>query len=581
MTTHHDPIALALIQNRLDHISRQMGWVMTRTARSPIFNQSHDFSCFIAAADGTLISQADGIPIHTGGGGFAVRAVLRDFGGRIEPEDVFLLNDPYAAGGNHLPDWVIARPVFVDGKLAGFACNRAHQSDIGGGAAGTYNSDATEIYHEGLRLPVLKLIERGTLREDLWALLKLNSRTPELLDGDVRAMIGSTRIGAERVAALLAEVGVESGLALVEGILDHADRRFRAAMAALPAGRYVAEEETDNDCFEQRRIVIRVAVTVGPDGTVVDFTGTDPQIRGFKNSSVANTWSAVYMALASFLDPDLPRNEGTFRSVRIVAPEGTIVNARPPAAMTMNTVFIAHEIVHAIWKALGQAAPQRACAGWGKSQHNGSAGRIGSDRPFVAYHWHALAAAGAVNGRDGFNQIGLLSALGGLTIPNAEGYEQAYPLRITKHEFRCDAAGPGKFRGGTGIDYEVEVLEPAEYSFRSEGVGYRTGFGVDGGGWGECGTIALTETGGKKIDPPRYGVRSYGALTERASSSGGGGWGDPLTRDPAHVLRDVRDGVVSGRAANDVYGVVLSGDGKRVDSAATETRRTALRRAAE
>jgi N-methylhydantoinase B len=569
----HDPIALALIQNRLDHISRQMGWVMTRTARSPIFNQSHDFSCFIAAADGTLISQADGIPIHTGGGGFAVRAVVRDFAGRIEPEDVFLLNDPYAAGGNHLPDWVIARPVFVEGKLAGFACNRAHQSDIGGGAAGTYNSDATEIYHEGLRLPVLKLIERGSLREDLWALLKLNSRTPDLLDGDVRAMIGSTRIGAERVAALLAEVGLDSGLALIEGILDHADRRFRAAIAALPPGRYVAEEKTDNDCFEQRDVVIRVALTLGPDGTTVDFTGTDPQIRGFKNSSVANTWSAVYMALASFFDPDLPRNEGTFRSVKIIAPEGTIVNARPPAAMTMNTVFIAHEIVHAIWKALGQAAPARACAGWGKSQHNGSAGRIGSDRPFVAYHWHAMAAGGAVDGRDGFNQIGHLIALGGLTIPNVEGYEQAYPLRITRHEFRCDAAGAGKFRGGTGVDYEVEVLETAEYSFRSEGVGYRTGFGVHGGGWGQYGRIALTDTSGQTIDPPRYGVRTYGPLVERASSSGGGGWGDPLTRDPARVLRDVRDGVVSRQAANDTYGVVLTADGKSIDTAATKARR--------
>src|SRR5262245_23059182 len=192
-----DPIALALVQNRLDHISRQMGWVMTRTARSPIFNQSHDFSCFLTDARGTLISQADGIPIHTGGGGFAVRALLQAWGDDIHPEDAFLLNDPYAAGGNHLPDWVIARPVFVEGTLAAFACNRAHQSDIGGGAAGTYNAEATEIYHEGIRLPALKLVERGKLRQDLWALLKLNSRTPELLDGDVRAMMGSTQIGAE------------------------------------------------------------------------------------------------------------------------------------------------------------------------------------------------------------------------------------------------------------------------------------------------------------------------------------------------------------------------------------------------
>jgi N-methylhydantoinase B len=166
-----DPVNLALVQNRLDHIARQMGWVMTRTARSPIFSQSHDFSCFIAGADGILISQADGIPIHTGGGGFAVRALLKTFGGKMSPEDVYLLNDPYVAGGNHLPDWVIARPVFVDGEIVAFTCNRAHQSDIGGGAAGTYNPAATEIFHEGLRLPPMQLVEAGRMREDLWQLL--------------------------------------------------------------------------------------------------------------------------------------------------------------------------------------------------------------------------------------------------------------------------------------------------------------------------------------------------------------------------------------------------------------------------
>ncbi len=576
-----DPIALALVQNRLDHISRQMGWVMTRTARSPIFNQSHDFSCYLADSEGTLISQADGIPIHTGGGGFAVRGVLKAWRGRIDEGDVFLSSDPYEAGGNHLPDWVIARPVFVEGRLAAFACNRAHQSDIGGGAAGTYNSDATEIYHEGIRLPAMKLVEKGVMRDDLWALLKLNSRTPELLDGDVRAMMGSTQIGAERLRALLEEHGLDRGLALIEGILDHADRRFREALATLPSGVWRGADRTDNDCFETRDVWIRVALDLRDDGLTVDFTGTDPQIKGFKNSSVANTYSAVYMALASFFDPALPRNEGTFRCVRIVAPEGTIVNALPPAPMTMNTVFVAHEIVHAVWNALGAAAPERACAGWGKSQHNGSAGRIGTPNPYVAYHWHAMAASGAVDGRDGFNQIGLLIALGGLTIPNVEGYERIYPLRIRRHEFRVDGGGPGKYRGGTGVDYEVDVLEEAEYSFRSEGVGYRTGFGVAGGGEGVSGALALVARDGAAISPPRYGVRRYPALNERASSSGGGGWGPPMERDPDRVLRDVRDGVVSAGAARAVYGVALTADGRAIDAAATAALRAAPPRAAE
>src|SRR5258707_7042131 len=181
-----DPVTLALVQNRLDHISHQMGWVMTRTARSPIFSQSHDFSCFIADARGTLISQADGIATHTGGGGFAVRAILRDFKDSssspgIWPEDVFLLNDPYTAGGNHLPDWVIARPVFAAGKLVAFACNRAHQADIGGGAAGTYNLAAPEIFQQSIRPPVVEMNQGGKTRDDPWRLLLINTRPPAAL----------------------------------------------------------------------------------------------------------------------------------------------------------------------------------------------------------------------------------------------------------------------------------------------------------------------------------------------------------------------------------------------------------------
>ncbi len=570
-----DPVTLALVQNRLDYISRQMGWVMTRTARSAIFNQSHDFSCFITDPEGTLVSQADGIPIHTGGGGFAVRALLRRFAGRIGEGDVFLLNDPYVAGGNHLPDWVIARPVFAEGRIAAFACNRAHQSDIGGGAAGTYNPAATEIFHEGIRLPVLRLVEAGETRDDLWELLLLNCRTPELLDGDLRAMMGSTQIGTERIAALVDELGVEAGFACFAGILDHADRRLREEIARLPDGRYEAVEITDNDCFEKMDIAIRLALTVEGERMRVDFTGTDPQMRGFKNSSLANTYSAVYMSIASYFEPDLPRNEGTFRSVEIVAPEGTVVNPRPPAPVTMCTVFIAHEIVHAVWRALSAAAPERGCAGWGKSVHGVTSGDAGGAEPFVMYHWNAMAGGGAVEGRDGFNQIGHLIALGGLTLPNVETYEQLYPVRFRRQEFRCDSAGTGEFRGGTGVDYEVEVVVPAEYSFRGEGIETPSGFGIAGGGWGAAGDMTLHPEDGAPIRAPKFGIMRLGPLRLRASSPGGGGWGDPLARETARVARDVADGLVSAAAAAEVYGVVFGGDGA-VDDAATAENRRAL-----
>src|SRR5690606_13005777 len=201
---------------------------------------------------------------------------------------------------------------------------------------------------------------------DLWRLLMLNTRTPHLLDGDLRAMLGATRIGGDQVAELFADLGLERGQAYLEGLLDYADRRFRAAVAALPDGTYLGEDRFEDDCFESMDLPIRVTVTVAGDRLTVDFTGSAPQIRGFKNSSLANTWSGVYTALSSFFGADIPRNEGTFRGVTIIAPEGSIVNPLPPAPMTMDTIAPACEIINAVWQALGRADAGRSCAGWGK-----------------------------------------------------------------------------------------------------------------------------------------------------------------------------------------------------------------------
>ncbi len=576
-----DPIVLSLMQNRLDQISRHMGWVMTRTARSTIFSQSHDFSCFIAGPDGTLVANADGLPIHTGGGGFAVRALIERWGDDIAPDDVFLLSDPYVAGGNHLPDWVIARPVFLPGdeqRLIGFCCNRAHQSDIGGGLAGTYNPEATEIWHEGIRLPVLKLVEQGKVRADLWELLLINCRTPELLDGDLLAMIGSTRIGADRVAALAAELRWDRYVSHLDGILDHAETRMGHAIAGLADGVYVGEDISDNDCFEKVDVAVRVKVTVAGERMTIDFTGSDPQIKGFKNSSLANTHSAAYLAVSSFFDPNLPRNEGTYRTVEVIAPEGTIVNARPPAPMTMNTVFVAHEIVHAVWKALAQADPERALAGWSKTMHGHVAGTDDQGATWVMYHWHAMGSPGATPERDGFCQMGHLISLGGLDIPNLEFHEQNFPVRYRRWELRTDAAGAGKRRGGTGVRYEADVLEPAAWSFRAEGLDTPSGYGVRGGETGGVGLEWIepenTEVDGERFVPPKYGVRRLGPATMVVDTPGGGGWGDPFEREPERVLRDVLDGVVSSASAERDYGVVLTAGGRSVDVAATEERRS-------
>ena len=569
-----DPVVLALVQNRLDQICRQMGWVMVRTSRSPIFNQSHDFSCYVTDAAGTIVSQADGIPIHTGGGGFAIRALVAAFAQRIAEGDAFLLNDPYVAGGNHLPDWVVARPVFAEGRLLAFACNRAHQSDIGGGAAGTYNPKATEIFHEGIRLPPLKLVEGGMVREDLWQLLMINTRCPELLDGDLRAMLGATRVGGESIARIAADYGSSTTPAIFDAILDHADRAMRNALRGLPDGIYRAEERFDTDCFERADIALRATITKSADALTVDFTGTDGQIRGFKNSSLANTYAAVYAALASFFDPDIPRNEGTFRAVSIVAPRGSLVNALPPAPLTMCTVFPAHEIMHMIWWALGEAAPSAAIAGWGKNVFPVTSGQRESGI-WVMYHWGGCSGGGAVRGRDGFNQMGPMVTLGGLVIPNAETYEQLYPVRVIRHELRTDGGGAGEFRGGTGAIYEVDVEAPAEYSFRGEGLLRPTGRGVEGGADGKVGGLEILVDGVDRSPDPYALLRLMPARLS-IRSPGGGGFGDPLRRDFGAVVRDVQDELVSVRAAAEEYGVVIARDGTSADLEATRVLRMRL-----
>lgn len=564
-TGRYDPVLLTIIQRQMDHISVQMGVVMTRTARSPIFSQSHDFSCFLTNARGEMLAQADGLPIHSGSGGFAVKALLRDFSDDIHPDDVFILSDPYTAGGNHLPDWTVIRPAFTGDALVGFCSNRAHQSDIGGGASGTYNAAATEIFHEGIRLPVLKLVERGKRRDDLWRLLLLNSRCPDLMDGDLGAMLGSTRIGANRFAGLVEQIGLEKALPYLDALLDYGERSMRGALRSLPNGSWDGSDVSDTDCFESVDVHTRVRVTIEDDDITFDFTGTSPQIKGFKNSSLANTYSAVYLSLVAFMDHNIPRNEGTYRCVKIIAPEGTVVNALPPAPMTMNTVFPAIDIMNACWAALAQADPERACASWGKCVYGISAGTRSNGKVFVMYHWHASSGGGAVKGRDGFPTTSHQMTLGGMMIPNVETYEQSYPVRIHRQEFRCDAAGIGEFRGGPGVDYVAEVLIGGEHLLRSEGSRKPTGAGANGGSWGAKGSIRVESLlDGSQLPCPQYGVEHVPPFRVAIEASAGGGWGDPLKRDPELVLRDVRDGIVSTAAARAHYGVKISVDGKSV-----------------
>jgi N-methylhydantoinase B len=383
-------------------------------------------------------------------------------------------------------------------------------------------------------------------------------------------MLGSTRIGLEGIESVASQHGLDTTRLIFEGMLDSADRAQRKAFAQLPAGEYAGQDYSDNDCFDPANVWVKVKLTIGGDGAaVVDFTGSSPQVKGFKNSSLANTTSAVSVAIASFFDPEMPNNEGRFRSIKIVAPAGTIVNPVEPAPLTMCTTFCAHEIIHALWQALAKADPSRACAGWGKNIFGVTSGVAEGER-YVLYHANAACGAGAVDGRDGFNSIGHLASLGGFVLPNIEIYEAQFPVLYGKQEFRVDTGGPGKYRGGTGVDYQVTVCGDASYSFRGEGLRYVSSYGVHGGTAGAAGEMTIVLPSGETIPAPKYGIRHYADASVTAASPGGGGWGRAFDREPERVLRDVRDGVVSVDTARNVYGVVLTSDLRAIDRSATE-----------
>jgi len=550
---------MAIVERRLDAITREMGATMSKAARSLIFSEAHDFSCFVGDPDGTVLSQADGIPIHTGSGGFAIRAVMRAAGESLHDGDVWLLNDPYFGGGAHLPDWVTVRPVFENGRLLAFVCNKAHQNDLGGNAFGGYNYAAREIFQEGIRLPAVKLVDRGLLRDDVFRLLCFNSRLPDQMAGDLRAMLGSLEVGVRRLRALAEELGIPRLHDSFEALLDYSERRMMIELAKIPDGTYcgtnpliVSEDEPDI------RVPITVEIAISGGRAIVDFRGTSGPIPTFKNSARTNSHAAVYAAFATIVPHDVPHNEGAYRAITVVLPDESVVNAKPPLPVGNSTTHPADEIIHACWQALAPVMPDLVSAGWGYAVCPRIQGIANNGRPFIdAFVEMSLSGAGAVRGRDGFDAAGPLETLGGLTAMNLEMFERLYPIRYERCEFRVDTGGPGEFRGGTGLRVVVEGLRPMRVSAFSRlmfGKGFRaaTTFGVRGGSPGAATEFRVLSEGREMNGSHAYEM-DIEHFTMEVSTEGGGGWGDPEARDRAAVARDLRDGLVSASHAASAY----------------------------
>jgi N-methylhydantoinase B len=542
-----DPITVSVIQHRLHAIVAEMGEAMLRTSYSQILNSSRDFSTAICDPGGRLIAQAEHVPIHVGALPWAVQSVRSFFGEAIRPGDVFLLNDPYH-GNNHLPDLTAFVPVFADGRLQFWSVNRSHQSDIGGATHGAYNPGATEIWQEGIRITPLRLYDAGVLREDVLQMIATNVRHPRDFRGDLAAMIGSARVGERRLHALLAEYGTEQTLAGVEAVLDSAERRTRACIASWKDGVFRGEAIIDDDGRGHRDLWIRAVVTKRGSDLTVDITDCHPQVTSFINSSYANMRAAVAMAIAYLIDGDIPKNDGTFRPVTVIAREGTIAWAKAPAPVTLCTNCCAQEIGEAVIKALSGSCPERAMAGWGRRFRiaiQGQHPRTG--RGFIWHMFQARPGGGASSAGDGWPGAGEWQAAGGIKFGSIEVTEVRFPLFFRRHEFRPDSGGAGRYRGGPGgiLELVVETAEAARANTAGDGVRH-----------GACGMA-----GGKDGAPHRYRLLSRGKARDiqtkelgidvrpgdvfHVESGGGGGWGEPTLRTPEAHAADAQTGFVS------------------------------------
>ncbi len=545
---HDDPITLAVVEHRLESIAQEMTEAMLRTAMSQILNSSRDFSTAILDGDCQLVAQGEGIPVHISALPVAGAAVRDYFGEDISEGDLFILNDPYF-GGSHLPDITIIRPIFYEGRLLFYGVNRAHHSDVGGATHGGYNPGANEIFQEGIRIPPVKLYDKGVPRTDLLQMLSANVRQPENFLGDLNAQIGSVMLAAQRIESLLDDYGPDRLMAVVAEILAATERQVRQFISAWPDGVYYGESLVDDDGFDSKLVPIRAKVTIAGDSMTIDLSESSPQVEGFINSAYANTRSLAHAAIMYLAPMDVARNEGSMRPVQIIAPRGLVVNANPPAPVCMSTNHCAEEVVEAVFKAMAPAIPAAISAGFSRRLRyaiTGSDPRTG--RRFIWHFFLARGGGGASYGYDGWSNVGEINVAGGIRSPSIEVTEERFPFFIERHELRPDSGGVGTWRGGLGAvcDLVYEGEGPALLNTAGDGVVVPP-FGLFGATDGLPHHYTIVSGGSERV----LRSKEVGVVVNPGDhiiclSSGGGGYGQPEDRDKEASIWDLKNGYVTG-----------------------------------
>jgi len=574
-------ITAEIVRNYVETVCGEISRVVENTSISPIFSETHDYSVGLFYADGTtvsLLARAQSVPTHIFAALTSVETVLEIYRGDIHDGDVFFASDPYF-GGSHIPDWTIVYPVFVEGEPRFFTSVRGHVNDVGGCAPGGYNTIARDIWQEGFRVPPVRLRERGELVEDLWNLILSNTRTKDDITGDLNAMVGGCVIGARRMLALVDKYGADLVNRSVDYVLGYAENRLRAEIAKWPDGTYHGEAYLDHDYAGGGPVKVTTSVTVAGSDVVIDFAGTDPQVRGFVNSVATNTYSNVYTSLVA-LFPDLPVNSGYFRPFTIKLPDHSVVNCDPPAPVGHSTVCIGSDIAEAVMKAFEDICPDLVGAAdidLCNVRVFGTNSRTG--RFFVGSDINATAmSAGGAKGVDGWG--GNTAPFCALRLPSLEMFEQQYPYRYIQVEYANDTAAPGEFRGAPALHYRREMLDEVSCIVYSQGYEH-TMAGYCGGEPGAGNFFVLNEGADDELMVPDY---CYGVVVPKGGrifvqSGAGGGWGDPLNRDTNRVLADVRNDYISIEGAKRDYGVIIDAPAMAVDDAATSSERARLRTA--
>ncbi|MFQ5825809.1 MAG: hydantoinase B/oxoprolinase family protein [Dehalococcoidia bacterium] len=570
-----DPVTVEIIRNRLRAISKEMVITLIKTAYSSVIYDGKDCSCAVLDAGGQLLTLDAGLPLHIAPMPFSVREILQDFEGNIQPGDLFMVNSPYR-GGTHLPDVLVVHPIFYQGQLVFFCAARGHWTDVGGAVPGSLSGKATEIHQEGLIIPPLKLYEGGRLNGSAFNLVLQNIRAAQERAGDIRAHVAACKTAERRLTELLGKYGLEVVQKAGQEIMEASERYMRSVFRSLPQVTASYEDYLDSDGVRDLSLRIKAKVTIGEDALTVDFTGTALESQGPYNTSLAVSHGAVVIASKILFDPYGPMNEGIFRPIKVIVPEGTLLNAKYPAA-TGGFGEVAYRAIFTVIGALAKIIPQHVCgADYGAINHCYVTTRDGGRHSiFYAY---PPGGNGGTQSNDGPSGLRGPSS-GDVAMQSLEMVEALHPVLFKAMRFRTDSGGPGRFRGGLGMSLKLQVLsETGGLNIVSDRT-HLPPFGVFGGHpalpneW-----KVLREEheevvpGGKAVN---YPLRKGDIVV--MNTGGAGGYGDPLERDPDRVRQDVLEGLVSLEAARDRYGVVLQGRDLRVDHKATGVQRALLR----